>query len=221
MHVNSAASYGNQTSNCLFCTAAGVVNLVQGSSVTTSSNAASASGSFENSMSSASGDGQSAKLIDFIAGALAPPREAVELVEQETPWVVARDLMRDMPAGTVYAVHISGPVMEGSGNKSHWLNAMRVNDQPDRCLRFFDFQTMRAVPRRIASSLHPGGWVGSENPSSSLSPFIGIVQQEADTPKQWQQLPDQAHHSLHRSVQAGSFTESEASVSSIIAFPPN
>lgn len=225
MFVNSAGSQKIQESNCVFCSAAGAVNLCNGTATYTSENAASSTGSLQNAMSSATGKGQAARVIEFVEANT--NRKATNLVETEIPLSEALEKMKSMPDKTVFVIHVSGKVHDDEGSKSHWLNALRVTSSAEAGLRFFDFQTNRELPKALKGAMHTDpSWVGARNPSSSTAPFIGIVEQgDLSSDKQRAimtgKTPDPtAHRSMHRAVQRGTFVTKEATAVKVLAFPP-
>ena len=221
--VNTSESQKTQESNCAFCSAAGAVNLTRGYSEVTSSDVAEKLGVGQSALQSAKG-GQAENIIKFVKAET--KRKCCKLVENETTLITALDEMKKQPSKTVFALHVSGKITD-NGKVSHWLNALSLNGPHGRELRFFDFQTNRDLPRGLKSAMRADpSWVGSKNPASSLSPFVGIVgQDELSADKQkallWGREPDTtAHRAMHGAVQAGTFQKDHSTAVEVLAFPP-
>ena len=168
--------------------------------------------------------GQAENIIKFVEKET--KRKCCRLVENETKLTTALDEMKKQPSKTVFALHVSGKISDNT-IASHWLNALSVNGPHGRELRFFDFQTNRNLPKRLRSAMYGDpSWVGSKNPASSLSPFVGIVaQDELSSDKQkalsWGRKPDTtAHRAMHGAVQAGTFQKDHSTAVEVLAFPP-
>jgi filamentous hemagglutinin family protein len=118
---------------------------------------------------------------------------------RDLPLNDAESKMRSYPDGTVFAVMASGKTKTSSDENIHWLNAVVKSDK----LSYIDFQTNR--PTRLSN--YP--YVGGDGPSTSGSPFIGIVQQNRGVA---------SRSDLHNDNQDGTFLRS--STLDVLAFPP-
>lgn len=226
MPVNSAIYENIQQTNCAFCSAAGAVNLTLGHSLYTTQNVQNFSGGGQGSMASAAGDGQDKKIIGFVEHYTRPARKSIITVASKIELPKAIKDMKLLPERTVFALKIDGRTASGA-TPCHWLNALRINNAGERTLRYFDFQTVRDVPRRLKG----GVWqdptmVGGKNPSTSVQPFVGIIgQNELFAAKSYRlqhgDTPDpMAHRSLHAAVQSGTFLPQASFALTVIAFPP-
>lgn len=227
MHVNAAERLKAQETNCAFCSAAGAVNLILGSSRHTSSDVSKFFGSiFQGSMSSASGGGQTSNIIQFVESKTNQKRKAIMAIDSEISLTDAINRMKNFPARTVFVMHIFG--MTDVGDKcSHWLNAILTTESGDRALRYFDFQTNRVLSKEQRGAMHQDPtMIGGANPSSSLSPFVGIIAQDELLAAKQQDLMYQrppnatAHRALHAARQKGTFLLNTSEARTLIAFPP-
>ena len=217
--VNSATRRKDTLTNCAACTAAGAISLTVGHSASSSGRVAAARKQADGMY--AMGDTREAQVINIAdhvsreTGRKAEQSGADLSLEAATQWMNAQ------PEKSVFAVLATGDLVRQTGWSScHWLNALKAGGK----LRYFDFQSMRAVPRDQALGTSMRGMldmlksgqtpsepklVGNANPATSGRPFIAVETQESK---------GVAQRHLHAPEQTGSFTDDVKLL--VIAFPP-
>jgi hypothetical protein len=183
--------------NCAACTAAGVINLINGHGSVTTGAVAKERGVADNVATMGGGtDEQAASIIAFVKNHSDRTWKKGGSGKKELPYSVALTFMESFPDHTVFAVCISGPV-QGT-RRCHWLNAIKAGGT----IRYFDFQSNREL-----------NLPGNKNPATSSNPILGIETQHTI------RTTTQTTRSLHSSDQAGVFDVNQSSCI-VIAFPP-
>ncbi|WP_198362022.1 RHS repeat-associated core domain-containing protein, partial [Burkholderia ubonensis] len=215
-YVNSIASLPRAAStpgsqrwasenNCASCTAAGAVSLIKLSHSASNSGLPSDYVSHENyNFDFQLGDNiaeQASNIISFVRKETgyftkilpstfsnAQAEDAWTSVDEAHSW------MRAQPNGAIFAVLISGAIPRVNVTTTHWLNAALA---PNGSIVYIDFQSNRGTP------LNPrtGGrrvpfYNRSAGPSTSVSPFAGIIEQ------------NEGDGNLHGADQLGTFDSS-------------
>lgn len=191
-------------SNCEFCTAAGACNLVLGTNMFTSGDAAQFAG-LDDKKPAGGISQQCVRIEAFVVNKLRRRCVTFGSAAAEAPCAETLAWMQAQLDGTVFAVYASGTAL--GLRRSHWLTAMRSGSG----LHFFDFQTNREYRDKpvFGKNAFPGG----RNPSSCRMPFVGVITQLGAT-------SSKDLHSSDPLRQTGMFDPSDTTMV-VLAFPPD
>lgn len=192
--------------NCEFCTAAGAVDLILGHVAVTSADASKYANLPDNVTVEGGYQAQALRISKFVMAM--GGRGCGWSGRTEKPYADVAQFMSIQIDGTVFAVYMSGKIVNGGPSRGHWLNAMQVGNT----VRWFDFQTNREYKDRAISGTMPS-FLGGLNPSTCTQPFLGVETQLAAG------STASDMHSSDPSRQVGMFKTAECT-SLALAFPP-
>lgn len=187
--------------NCASCSAAGAVSLIRYSHSSITSSAASkyAKKNLALGPSHKLGGSRDEACENIIHFVKKNTNRVCSLSESEMNLLAATHYMKKFPSGTVFVVIAVGPLIGNPTVHCHALNAFNNSGK----IYYIDFQTNRDAQTKSSS------FIGNEGPSTSDSPFVGVVTQKSAVTRA----------DLHSPTQPGTFIKNSVRLS-VMSFPP-